>query len=959
MLNVRSMRNKLDNITELISEHDLDILCVTETWLLICDVDIVKAALHENYDMFHVSRSDDGRGGGVAVIYRRGLSSVKLMCREHFASFEHIEVLVHHMSVVTRIAVVYRPGHAGTDREFLNDFNVFLDALLNMTERSLICGDFNYWIDNPLGKPYSREFITLLDINNIANSVVGPTHVSGHTLDLVLSPTTSDFVREVDVYPVDLRLSDHFLVVFALVHPKVPSISKEVRFRNYRNVDKIAIVRDVGTELRAINTAGFSSSEMERCYNQVMHQTENLYCPEINKTIPVRDGSPWFDASVAALRRERRKAERRWRRLRTLESRETYVVAVRAVVDRVSTRKVEYYGGLVASCGTNQKKLYTLFNNLMGKNRTRPLPAHASELQLASDFGDFFQTKIERIRRTFDTTLDEELSIEIVPHFTTTVLLHQFQPVNAEKVLSYIRNSKKTHCPLDPFDASRLPECLEAASDFIARIINQGFLEECFGSSEGSLLRPYLKGKTLDSQDMNNYRPVSNLSLLSKIKERAILDQLLPVLEVNGVIPSLQSAYRQFHSTETALCKIYNDLVLNTCAGKISVLVMLDLSAAFDTVDHNLLINDLEEVGLRDSALKYMKSYLFGRTQRVVVGEATSDPIPFVCGVPQGSVLGPVLFSVYSSSLVSVLQAHSVAYHFYADDTQFYIKVENVTAVKEKVSGVIADIKKWMFKRMLKLNEGKTEIIIIKGNSRHVNSEQFDDFQVMGALLQPVDTVRDLGLRFDSSLAFKNQINHVVKVCHNHIRNLYMVRKFLSRQCLVTLVSSLVLSQVDYCNSLYIGLPKYLLGKLQSVLNRAARLVLLLPPRTSTTPSLIELHWLPVKARIEFKVCLLVYKALKHQEPKYILELLIPFRNASMALRSSDDPHRLVEPHAIQGHSFADRSFSFIAPRLYNRIPSQIKNLSSIETFRKRLKTFIFERAYDIERGRMTPEYAV
>ena len=959
MLNTRSMRNKLVNITELISEHNLDILCLTETWLFDSDMDIVKAALHDNYDIFHISRPDNGRGGGVAVIYKRGLSSVKLVFGERFASFEHIEVAIHHMSVVTRIAVIYRPGHPGTDQDFLNEFSLFLDNFLNTNGRSLICGDFNYWVDSPLGKAYSMEFVSLLDTNNIVNSVVGPTHVSGHTLDLVLSPTNTDFVREVAVYPSDLRLSDHFLVLFNLVHPKVPSCFKTIKFRNYRNVDRTAVARHVGAELGAVNTVGCSSSAMEGKYKTIMKHTEDSYCPVICKTILVKDGSPWFDASVAELRRERRRAERRWRRLRTMESRETYVTAVRMVVARISARKLEYYGDLVISCGNDQKKLYTVFNNLMGKNKMSPLPAHDSELQLATEFSDFFQTKIERIRRAFDAPLNGELSVEPVSHFRTepAVLLHQFQPVNAEKVLHYIRSSRKTCSPLDPFDASRLPESLEAAADFIVKIINQGFVDETFSSLEEGLLRPYLKGKSLDCQNMSNYRPVSNLSLLSKIKERAVLDQLLPILVANEVIPSVQSAYKQFHSTETALCRIYNDLATNTCAGKSSVLVMLDLSAAFDTVDHQLLVNDMDEVGLRNSALKYMKSYLSDRVQRVVVGEASSDPVPLVCGVPQGSVLGPVLFSIYISGLKSVLQSHGVAYHFYADDTQFYIRVEDVAVAKEKVSMVIADIKKWMFERKLKLNEGKTEIMIVKGNSRHGNADQFDDFQVGDTLLHPINMVRDLGFRFDSSLNFRDQINYVVKVCHYHIRNLYMVRKFLNHQCLVTLVSSLVLSQIDYCNSLYIGLPKYLLRKLQSVLNKAARLVFLLPPRTSTTPSLIELHWLPMKARIEFKVCLLVFKALKYREPKYIVEMLTPFQNAGMPLRSGDDPWRLVEPRAIQGHSFADRCFSFVAPRLYNRVPLEIRNLTSVETFKKRLKTFIFDRAYDCEAGCLTAEY--
>ena len=834
------MRNKLDDVVEFLFEHDLDMFCITETWLLESDTDVVKAALPRSFTMLQIPRPDDGRGGGVAIIYKRGLSSVKLVQGDHFASFEYMEVVVHHASQVTRMGIVYRPGHPGTDREFLSEFDLFLDTFLTKNGRLLICGDFNYWVDNPSGKPYSVEFVNMLNTNNLVNSVAGPTHVSGHTLDLVLSFGGSDCVREVNTLPVDLRLSDHSLVLFSLVHPKISSLRKTIKFRNYSNVDKAMVARGVGSELDGLSTAGFSSAEMVEAYSTLLRNTEDRYCPVITKTIIVRDGFPWYDASVSSLRCERRRAERRWRRVRTDELRDAYVEARRVVVARTSARKVEYYRNLVGSSGGDQKKLYSVLNNLMGRKNVSPLPNYACEARLAAEFAVFFQLKIERIRRALDDAPAGEFSVNLVSHFDVTVPLRQFQPVDAVKVLGYIQSCRKTHCPLDPFDASRLPEALETSSGFIAKIINQGFLDECFASSEKvALLRPLLKKKDLDSQDMNNYRPVSNLSLLSKIMERAVLDQLLPVLMANGVIPSLQSAYRQFHSTETALCKIHNDLVLNTCAGRSSVLVMLDLSAAFDTVDHLMLLSDLEAFGMGDSALSFMRSYLSGRVQRVVVGGATSEPVPLECGVPQGSVLGPILFSVYISSLVAVLEAHGVAYHFYADDTQFYIQIEDVADAVEKVRMVLVDVKLWMSGRKLKLNDGKTEIMVVKGNSRRVDAMDFGDLQVDGALLRPVGVLRNLGFRLDTSLDFGDQINSVVRVCQYHIRNLYAVRKFLDHQSLVTLVHSLVLSHVDYCNVLYIGLPVYLLRKLQSILNRAARLIFFLPPRTPTTrPSL-------------------------------------------------------------------------------------------------------------------------
>ena len=186
--------------------------------------------------------------------------------------------------------------------------------------------------------------------------------------------------------------------------------------------------------------------------------------------------------------------------------------------------------------------------------------------------------------------------------------------------------------------------------------------------------------------------------------------------------------------------------------------------------------------------------------------------------------------------------------------------------------------------------------------------------------------VWDLGVHFDSSLSFKGHINSLVRSCYYHTRNLYAIKDFLDRQSLLTLVHSLILSRVDYCNSLYIGLPNYLLRKLQSVFNRAARLIFSLPLRVPTTPFLMELHWLPVKARIEFKLCLITYKAINFGEPGYLAALLSPLTTGSeMALRSSVDPYRLEEPRAVQERSYACRSFYYTAPRVYNRLPVQIK----------------------------------
>ena len=185
---------------------------------------------------------------------------------------------------------------------------------------------------------------------------------------------------------------------------------------------------------------------------------------------------------------------------------------------------------------------------------------------------------------------------------------------------------------------------------------------------------------------------------------------------------------------------------------------------------------------------------------------------------------------------------------FFGYDTQLYIKVEDINEAKHRLSSLLFDLKIWMARRKLKLNDGKTEIIVIRGNLRNVPVANFGVMNFGDTQLVPCESAKNLGGVLDSSLSFRPHIDSVAKTCNFHIRNLYMIKDFVNKKNLVTLVHSLIISKVDYCNSLFIGLRNVILKKVQSVLNRAARLIFNLSLRVPTTSSLIELHWLPLKA---------------------------------------------------------------------------------------------------------------
>ena len=193
------------------------------------------------------------------------------------------------------------------------------------------------------------------------------------------------------------------------------------------------------------------------------------------------------------------------------------------------------------------------------------------------------------------------------------------------------------------------------------------------------------------------------------------------------------------------------------------------------------------------------------------------------------------MFTVYTGTLAFLLETHGVSYHFFADDTQLYIRVEDIDEAKHRLSSFLPDLKIWMVRRKLKLNDGKTEIIVIRRNLRNVSEADFGEMSFGGTQFVPCESTKNLDVVLDSSLSFRSHIDSIVKTCNFHIHILYMIKDFVKRENLVTLVHSLIVSKVDYCNSLFIGLPNVILKRVQSVLNRAVRLIFNLPPRVPTT----------------------------------------------------------------------------------------------------------------------------
>ena len=210
---------------------------------------------------------------------------------------------------------------------------------------AVICGDFNYWVDGPSSKPFSAEFVELLDLRNFENFVSFPTHLSGHTLYLILVPAGSEYVTHVEALPIDSDMSDHALILFSLEVMRPHAVRKTITFRSYRSVNNNSIVNDIEHILNVLDVSSLTAEDCTIGYNNFLNSLENKFCPLISKEILVKADASWYDHAVAVLCRQRRRAERRWRQLRSDTSRSYYTVARRAVGNQVLLRKVKFYGG--------------------------------------------------------------------------------------------------------------------------------------------------------------------------------------------------------------------------------------------------------------------------------------------------------------------------------------------------------------------------------------------------------------------------------------------------------------------------------------------------------------------------------------------------------------------------------------------------------------------------------------
>ena len=689
-------------------------------------------------------------------------------------------------------------------------------------------------------------------------------------------------------------------------------------------------------------------------FNSTLEEILNKYAPIISGKFKASK-SQWWNSVCKDCRTVRRRAERLFlkERARDPESditklyRSQYNEACVDAAITINKERNQYYHNKLDSVAGNPRETFKIVNHLLDKQYgSNAFPIGSSDHETAENLKDFFNNKVNKIYQEIES---ENITSKInnqVDDFKPTSNLSMFKHVTENEVAVVLKSMPNKTCCLDPIPLWLLKACMPELIGIIAFIVNRSLSSGFFPTDlKSATVIPTLKKPNLDSDDNTSYRPVSNLSSLSKLIEKCAHAQLVKYLDENNLYSEFQSGYRKNHSCESAIIKIHNDIMMMIDKRTNVLLLLLDLSAAFDTINHKLLLLKLEKFyGISGTVLNWIKSYLSDRSFTVSVHKSKSSTCLLEIGVPQGSILGPLLFILYTKDLESIVKKYGLSIHLYADDTQIYfsIEIDSDEPDLSNIQSCFNDIKCWMTKNFLKLNDDKTEVLEIG-----IYENCLSSINLSNTVVIPTDKAKNLGFKFDDQLSLQHHLNHVSQMCNMNLRNYYKIASKLSHKLKVQLVHAGVLSVIDYCNGVCGGLSEADLYKLQKLQNSAVRFIfgIKLSEYKHMMPYLKRLHFLPVRYRILYKLCLLVFKCLNNIAPQY-LSSLISIRDPNIhCLRLDKDFYILNKPPA-PNLKRTEAAFCLSAPNAWNNLPYYIRCHNRLDGFKTMLKTHYFTIAF-------------
>lgn len=908
-LNLRSIFTGFTELVDLVARYSFTFVCMTETWLQAHHPSSIVAI--PDYKLFRCDRLS--RGGGVGVYVKDSIAcEVITFDFELDAAFEQLWLKFKISNKKYALGVLYRPPNSNF-LNFVEQVDTILSVVFPTVDEVICVGDVNINFLTNDNNLLSQCF----DSYGFRQLINEPTRITAQSSTLLdpIFVSNKNLVMKSGIVNADL-ISDHHLV-YCEYNSLIPKFKpKIIKFRDYRNFDINQFNRDLVQQpwfhiIRENNI----DTKLD-IFASLLVGLFNIHAP-IRTVRVTKPKSPWLTDALLLMIEQKDRALKKYKRSKNIADYEQYKRIRNLTSSALRNEKRAYIHNFVEN-ENNPKKTWKALEslNVKLKKNNYTIPERLANSQ---EINRFLTSSINPNDQDCRDTINYYENRTFNPNVNFT-----FHMTTIEDVTKIIRELKSTAYGIDDISSTMLKYCSPFLDIYIVHIINCCIEHNYFPNNwKQAIVNPI--PKVANPLTFGDLRPISILSVLSKIMEKVLYKQLFTYFTQNYILPKHQSGFRKCHSTTTALADILHNIVSVVDDGDVAALVLLDYSKAFDTINHKVILSKLKYYGVEGSSLNLLDSYLTDRQQRVIVEHDLSDCVTLRAGVPQGSVLGPLLFIIYTADLMSTFT--NCYSHAYADDKQLVYRVNtnNLPVFENHVNTDLENVYQKSRGCNLSLNSNKSCVLFF-GSQKKVDIVKASlNIKINNNSIPVVEHKNNLGLIFDTKLKFTLQVNKVVQKSYVALKLLYANKELLDLGLKKSLTETMVLSHFNYGDYIY-GPHLNVIDKarIQRVQNSCCRFIHNLRKYDHISTKFKELSWLNMVNRWKHHLAFMVHKVIYTSTPAYLKEMLIQRSNLHQVnLRNVHSLH--IPRHRT---TLFRKSFLYNAVVLYNSLPNYLKDLS-------------------------------